>query len=248
MKALSIKAKTLSCIAALLSALAASPAMAEDYDFTIAASHPPMVSWVRELKDFVVPQSIARAKELGHTITWTEAYSGVLFNFHEAVEGLGDGLAELAWVGTLWEPNTMPLTNVSFYAPFGTGDPQILNEIQDELHETLPALTKEWHSNNIVYLGQQVIDEYVIITKKPIASLADLSGLKLMAPGAVALWLSGSGAVGVGGGLPSYYNNISAGVADGALVPGSTVLLLKLHEVAPYITKVNLGGCICGGL
>ena len=25
-------------------------------------------------------------------------------------------------------------------------------------------------------------------------------------------------------------------------------MLLKLHEVAPHITKVNLGGCICGGL
>lgn len=202
MKAPPIKVKILNCVATLLIALATSPAMAEEYDFTIAASHPPLVSWVRELKDFVAPQSIARAKELGHTITWTEAYSGVLFNYHEAVESLGDGLAELAWVGTLWQPNKMPLTNVSFYAPFGTGDPVILNEIQDELHETLPALTEEWRSNNIVYLGQQVIDGYVIITKQPIASLADLKGLKLMAPGAVALWVSGAGAVGVAGGAP----------------------------------------------
>src|SRR5690606_27496744 len=124
-------------------------------------------AWVGELKDFVVPQSIARSSDLGHELSWTEAYAGALFKFDTAVQALGDGIAEMAWIGTLWQPNTMPLTNVSFYAPFGTGDPALLNGIQDQMHATLPALTSEWEENNVVYLGQQVIDGYVILSKEP---------------------------------------------------------------------------------
>lgn len=224
------------------------PAHADSFEFTVAASHPPASAWVKELKDFVVPQSIARAAELGHDLSWTEAYAGSLFKFDTAVEALGDGIAELAWVGTLWQQNAMPLTNVTFYAPFGTGDTGKLNSIQDQMHATLPALTMEWEDNNIVYLGQQVIDGYVVLSKDPVTTLEDLKGMKLMAPGAVSLWAAGAEAVGVDGGLPVYYNNLKTGVADGALVPGSAILPFKLHEVAPYVTEVDLGGCICGGL
>lgn len=229
-------------------AMTTAPVQADSFDFTVAASHPPASAWVKELKDFVVPQSIVEAAELGHDLNWTEAYAGVLFKFDTAVEALGDGIAELAWVGTLWQQNAMPLTNVTFYAPFGTGDTAKLNSIQDQMHATLPALTQEWEDNNIVYLGQQVIDGYVVLSKTPVTSLDDLKGMKLMAPGAVSLWAAGAEAVGVDGGLPVYYNNIKTGVADGALVPGSAILPFKLHEVAPYVTEVDLGGCICGGL
>ena len=235
-------------LAAVIAAGASIPAMAVDLKLTAAASHPPFVPWVGVIKNYVVPQSVLRAKKLGHTLSWTEAYAGALFNFNNALEGVGDGLADLAWIGTLWEPNKMPLTNVTFYAPFGTGDSLALNEIQEELHRIIPALTDEWHRNKVKYLGGQVIDGYVVITKRPIKTLGDLKGLKLMSPGVVARWAAGAGAVGVNGGLPVYYNNMKTGVADGGIVPGTGILPFKLHEVAPYVTQVNLGGCICGGL
>lgn len=235
-------------VAAMVIAAGATQAQAVELKLTAGASHPPFVPWVGVLKDFVVPQSVARAKELGHTISWTEAYAGALFDFNTAAEGVGDGLADLAWIGTLWEPNKMPLTNVTFFAPFGTGDTAILREIQEELHATIPGITEEWRRNNLQYLGAQVIDGYVVISKKPVSALSDLKGRKLMTPGAVARWAAGTGAVGVNGGLPIYYNNMKTGVAEGSLVPGTGILPFKLHEVAPYVTQANLGGCICGGL
>lgn len=221
-------------------------ARADSFQFTIAASHPPVSAWVKVLQEYVVQQSISEAEKLGHEITWTEAYAGVLFKFDTAVQALADGIAEFAWIGTLWQQNQMPLTNVTFYAPFGTGDPLVLNDIQNQLHDTQTALTNEWEDNGIVYLGGQSIDGYVILSTEPVNTLDDLKGMKLMAPGAVSLWAAGAGAVGVDGGLPEYYNHIKTGVADGALIPGSAILPFKLQEVAKHVTHVNLGGCICG--
>jgi TRAP-type C4-dicarboxylate transport system substrate-binding protein len=88
----------------------------------------------------------------------------------------------------------------------------------------------------------------VIISKTPIRSVADLKGKKFYSPGAVARWIQGTGAIGVDGGLPVYYNGIKTGIADGAIVPGTGILPFKLQEVAPYITKVRLGAMISGAL
>jgi len=49
-------------------------------------------------------------------------------------------------------------------------------------------------------------------------------------------------------GLPLFYNMIQTGVADGAVILITGVIPFKLHEVAPYITKVDLGAVFSGAL
>ncbi len=223
---------------------------AKEFKLTAGSSHPPIIPWVGTIKNHVVPESVKRLKAAGgkHTIKWTEAYAGALYNFKNTLEGIQEGLADLGWVGSLWEPNKLPLQNVTFFAPFVSGNVKFMEEIEAELHATSPEMQQQWTKFNQVYLGPQTIDSYVVISKVPIRSVADLKGKKLMAPGAVSLWLKGTGAIGVNGGLPVYYNNIKTGVADGAIVPGTGILPFKLHEVAPYITEVGLGGGITGAL
>lgn len=237
-------------IAAILCALPLAGAQSTEFKMTAGSSHPPIIPWVGTIKNHVVPQSVIRLKEAGgkNSIKWTEAYAGALYNFQNTLEGIQDGLADIGWVGTLWEPNKLPLQNVTFYAPFATDNLQHLMEIQNELQSSIPALNEQWAKYNQVYLGSQVIDGYVLITKEPINSIADLKGKKLYTPGAIALWLEGTGAIGVNGGLPVYYNGIKTGVVDGAILPGSSILPFKLHEVAPYVTDARLGGMISGAL
>jgi TRAP-type C4-dicarboxylate transport system substrate-binding protein len=45
-----------------------------------------------------------------------------------------------------------------------------------------------------------------------------------------------------------FYNMLQTGVADGAVILITGVLPFKLHEVAPYITKVDLGAVFSGAL
>jgi TRAP-type C4-dicarboxylate transport system substrate-binding protein len=244
------RAAVIGGIAALALSATTSGVDAKIYKLTAASSHPPIVPWVAVIKNHVVPQSNARLKEIGSpdSIQWTQAYAGALYNFNNTLEGVQDGLTDIGWVGTLWEPVKMPLHNVTFYAPFTSATVHQLVAIQEEMETTIPAMKKEWDKHNQVYLGAQAADTYHIVSTFPINSMADLKGKKFMAPGAVAGWLRGTGAIGINGGLPVYYNNMKTGVADGAIIITTGMLPFKLHEAAPYITLVDLGGPISGAL
>ena len=240
--------KTLIAVAAAM--LLALPAAAREYKMTIGSSHPPVLPWTAPLKDLVVPVSNKILKELGipDTIRWTEAYAGALYDFNNTLEGVGDGLADVGWVGSLWEPAKQPLQNVAYYSPFVTGDFRALMEVQDALMERVPAFAAEWTKHNTVYLGAQVADTYHLVTKFPVRSLEDIKGRKLLAPGAIASRVQGIGVTAVDAGLPVFYNMLQTGVADGAVILITGVLPFKLHEVAPYITKVDLGAVFSGAL
>lgn len=248
-KSITIKKSVLTIAALVLSAsFSNQQATAAEFKMTASSSHPPVVPWVATIKNYVVPEARKRAKALGHTIKWTEAYAGALYNFKNTLEGIQDGLGDIGWVGTLWEPNKLPLHNVTFYLPFVSENVKAASDIANELHANIPELKKALLKHNQVYLGPQAIDDYILISKTAIKTVADLKGKKFYAPGASAQWLKGTGAVAVNGGLPIYYNGIKTGVTDGAIVPGSAIFPFKLHEAAPYVTKVGLGGGITGAL
>jgi TRAP-type C4-dicarboxylate transport system substrate-binding protein len=250
MKSLSKTLVASAAAAGVALTLGASGASAKIYKLTAGSSHPPVVPWVAAIKNVVVPKSMTMTKAAGKGdgIQWTQAYAGALYNFKNTLEGVQNGLADIGWVGTLWEPVKMPLMNVTFYAPFATGNVKHLTAIGEDLHKNIPALNESWDKYNQVMLGVQVVDTYNLITKFPVKSVADLKGKKLYTPGAVANWLKNTGAVGINGGLPVYYNGIKTGLADGGIVINTGMFPFKIHEVAPYITKVDLGGPISGAL
>jgi len=235
---------------ALSAALAAAPAAAKEYKMTMGSSHPPVLPWTIPLKTLIVAEANKRLKAAGSpdTIKWTEAYAGALFDFNNTLEGIGDGLADIGWVGSLWEPAKQPLQNVAYYSPFVTGDFRALAEVQNELMAKVPAFAAEWTKHNTVFLGAQVADTYHLVTKFPVKTVADLKGKKLIGAGAIASRLEGTGAIAVDAGLPVFYNMLQTGVADGAMILITGVLPFKLHEVAPYITKVDSGAVFSGAL
>lgn len=230
--------------------LLSSPVSAKVYKLTAGSSHPPIVPWVATIKNLVVPEAAKRvaAAGKGDSIQWTEAYAGALYNFKNTLEGIETGLADIGWVGTLWEPVKMPLENVTFHAPFATGDVHRLIDVQEELHRTVPAMNAAWRRNNAVYLGGQVADSYHIVSKTPLTSVAELRGRKVLASGPAASWLKGTGATPVDAGLPLYRGSLESGAADAAIIVTTGILPFKLHEVAPHLVKVDLGAPISGAL
>ena len=227
-----------------------SAASAKTFKLTAGSSHPPIVPWVRgdQGSRRTSVNGACNGGRQGDSIQWTQAYAGALYNFKNTLEGVQNGLADLGWVGTLWEPIKMPLMNVSFYAPFVTGDVKVLTAIGQQLHKDVPAMNKAWDKHNQVYLGIQVADTYNMFTKFPIKSIADIKGKKLYAPDALAGWVRGTGAVAVNGGLPVYYNGVKTGVADGGITITTGMFPFKLHEVGKYVTVVDMGGPISGAI
>jgi len=223
---------------------------ADTIRLTIASSHVTALPWVGVMHTLVVPESNRRLEAMGspHRIRWTEAYGGSLYKYENTLEAIEIGLTDMGWVGTLWELSKMPLQNVTYYTPFATDDYQMLFEIFNELHDTIPALTDAWTEQNQRFLGGSVLDTYHLMTNFPVETVEDLRGRKILAPGPSAAWLEGTGAVAVDGGLTTYYTQIQTGVADGVLTILTGAPPYRIHEVAPYITLVGLGGQVTGGM
>jgi TRAP-type C4-dicarboxylate transport system substrate-binding protein len=219
-------------------------------NLTIASSHSTGLAWVGVMHTVVVPESNKRLEAIGspYRIRWTEAYGGSLYKYGETLEAVEIGLTDVGWVGTLWELSKMPLQNVTYYVPFTTNDYHMIFEIMNNLHRTIPAMADAWTAQNQKFLGANALDSYHLLTNFPVDSVDDLRGRKILAPGPAAAWLEGTGAVAVDGGLTTYYTQIQTGVADGVLTILTGVPAYRIHEVAPYITLVGLGGQVSGSL
>jgi len=236
--------------AALVLSTAATMGHAETYDLTMASSHPTVLPWVGQLSTLVVAESNARLEAMGSEdrIEWTEAYGGSLYGFKDTLEAVGDGLTDAGWVGTLWEGSKMPLQNVTYFTPFVSDDLVGTLQIMNELHREVPALQEAWEAQNVVFLGASGVETYHLMTNFPVNSLEDLRGRKILAPGPSANWIKHLGAVPVNGALPTYYNQVQTGVADGMVAILTGAFPNKHYEVVPYVTLVGLGAQMTGGL
>jgi TRAP-type transport system periplasmic protein len=216
---------------------------------TAAAGHPPVFLWVKTLDEVFIPEVNKKLAASGkYKIEWTTAYGGTLMKVGAESKGVADGIADVGVVSTLFEAPKFPLQNVSYFAPFGTDNIDLVSKNMTNIQKSIPAMTEAWTKNNLVFLGGMSLDSYHIWSKFPITKYEDLAGKKISAPGPAANWIRGTGAVGVAGSLNTYYEDMKSGVSDGAVVFTTGAAAAKLHEVAPYITKVNFGSMFAGGI
>jgi TRAP-type transport system periplasmic protein len=217
---------------------------------TAAAGHPPTFLWVKTFEDTFIPEVDKRLAAGGnkYKVEWTKAWGGTLVKLGSESKGIGDGVADVGIVSTIFEAARFPLQNVSYYTPFGSDDMDLVSRTVADLQKNVPAMADAWGKNNLTYLGGMSLDTYHIWTKFPLAKLEDLQGKKISAPGPSANWIRGTGAVAVAGTLNSYYEDIKSGVSDGALTFVTGAWGAKLHEVAPYVTRINVGSQYAGAI
>lgn len=219
-------------------------------NLTIASSHPTTFLPVGVMAGFFKSEVDRLLKESGnkYRINWKEAYAGTLYKLQDTMEAVRDGITDIGYVGTVWESDTMPLANVTFFAPFVTGDLKVAIGAVDKMVREIPAMKKEWEANNLLYLGGMGIETYHLWTKSPVVKFEDLKGKRYNAPATALQWIRNTGAVGVDGGLPNYYTNVQTGVVDGAISFYTGVLPIRLHEVAQHVTEVDIGAQFGGGV
>ena len=231
-------------------AMAAPAAAQQIIKLTITAGHPPVFLWVKLTDEVFIPEVDKRLAAAGgkYKIDWTKAWGGTLVKLGGESKGVADGVADIALVSTIFEAARFPLQNVTYYTPFGSDDVKVVAKAVADLQRSIPAMDAAWSKNGLTYLNGMALDTYHIVTKFPVTRIEDLQGKKISAPGPAANWVKGTGAVAVAGTLNSYYEDIKSGVSEGAVVFTTGAWGAKLHEVAPYITKVNFGAMFSGGL
>ncbi len=243
--------RRLATAAALAAAVLASAtaARADTIDATVVAGHPPVFRWVKHTSQTFIPAVNKALEGTGHTMNWDEQYGGSLAKVGDELEATEEGLAQIGLVSSVFDPAKLSLQNVSYYTPFVSSDAALVANTVDGLHSSNANMKVTWEENGLEYLGgPTAIDDYLLMTTFPVNSIDDLKGKKIGAPGPAVNWLGGTGAVGVSGNLTTYYNEIKTGVYDGVIVFATAALPGKLHEVAPYVTKIGFGAQYSGAL
>ena len=228
----------------------AAPAKAATYNITIAGGHGTQLPWMKAIEEFYIPEVDKRLAGAGgkDNIVWTKAFGGTLVKIGGELDGVREGIADMAMLYTIFEPARLPLLQVTFQAPFGSDDPTLISKIMVEMNQEMPELKAQWDAHGQVYLGAIATDTDHTWTKFPVAKLEDYKGRKLGASGSLSLWANGIGAVAVQGDFATHYNNVKTGVYDGLIAFTSGIYPTKVHEVAPYMTKVSLGAMSIGAM
>ena len=223
----------------------AQPAFAQQViKLTVTAGHPPVFLWVKLTDEVFIPE-VDKRLAAGRRQVQDRLDQGLGRHAGQArqrIQGRRRRRGRHRLVSTIFEAARFPLQNVSYYTPFGSDDVSVVSQDHRRPAEEHPGDGRRLDARTAcIYLNGMALDSYHIWTKFPVTRIEDLQGKKLSAPGPSANWVKGTGAVAVAGTLNSYYEDIKSGVSDGALVFATGAWGAKLHEVAPYVTKVNFG-------
>ena len=243
--------KTLTASLFAAATLGPPPAMAQQaIKLTIGSSHPTALAWVGMMQTYIQPEVNKRlaAKGNKYQIAWTEGYGGVLYKANATLTSVGEGVADIGWVFSALEGARLPLSQVSNFAPAVSGDARIMMDVFNELIPGTPALKAEWDKNNVVFLTATAADTLDLFTTFPVKSVADLKGKRIGAGGTIATIVGGAGAVPVDTSHPTMFNDVKSGVAAGALTIATGVMSIKLYEAAPFVTRVDMGSFLSGGI
>lgn len=169
-------------------------------------------------------------------------YGAVLAPPKEQLEGLKAGLFQACCIFTQLHPGKLPLHTVPdlpFISPEKFIDStQLLIELWKH-----PALRKELLKWNAVPLLPHANPPYVIISNKPVRTVADLNGLRIRVGGEFGSLLKQFGAVPSIVPAPAIYESLQRGVVDAvASVWTAGMGDYKMHEVTKYaIPSLSLG-------
>ncbi len=218
----------------------------ETIKLTVMDGYPPRVLWIKEFEEFYIPEVDKRLAAGGkYKIEWTKAWSGQIVKPNGVLEGVENGLGDMAIVTTVFYASRLPLNNLPFYVPFSSSNPRVISKAMDDIADKFPAFRKQFDdANQILLTNAATFDSYNLYLKEPAETMAELKGRKINVAGINARYLPVTGAVGVTGSSAIYYNNLKTGVVDGAMLWTEGAATFKLNEVAPYILKAQFGGAI----
>ncbi len=212
-------------------------------NLTVVDGYPTQSLWVKEFIDFYIPEVDKRlAASGGYQIKWNQAWGGQIVKTRNVLPGLQKGLGDIGVVTTVFHQDKVPIQAIAYVTPFVTTDPGLVARTVDEIAEKFPEMKEAWGKYNQVYLTNMVVlDSYQLFSKNPIAGLSDLDGLKINGAGTNLRYLQGLGSAGVAGSLVTYFQNISTGVVDAAMIWPEAAMSFKMHEVAPYMLQADMG-------
>ena len=233
--------KTIFRIAVLAGSATALPAQADNFTLRIGAGHPPSLGFVAVADSYFVPEVTQRAKAMGHTVRFIKAYAGTVAKVDGLVEAVQKGTLDIALQATTFDTERGALFNFSSYVPFTSSDYALQQRVANRMLAEVPELRDSMKRYGIYVLNMSVFEDYGVMSKQEIKTLADMGGKKFAIGSANASWVSAAGAVGISLPAGEYYQSIQSGLTDGAVFFANGLESFKLGEVAKFYLKPGRG-------
>jgi TRAP-type C4-dicarboxylate transport system substrate-binding protein len=164
-------------------------------------------------------------------------FSQTLTKGKDTWEATKNGITDIGWCFHGYWPGLTPLADVvSLPAlPFKTAEKG--SEVLWKLYEKYPEIQKEFSANKILLLFTS--NPYILITtKKPVATLEDIKGMKIrMSGGPPTDMMKALGGVPMLIPMPDNYISLQKGVIDGMGAPWEAIHGFRLYEVVSHYTE-----------
>jgi TRAP-type transport system periplasmic protein len=193
-------------------------------DFQVAEGHQ---AWADEISARV-------AAETPHTVDFEWHYAQALLSMPELFEGTAQGVTDIATTCPAYTPGLFPATE-AFELPGYNNDNALVSSVtMHEAWKQSAILHEDYADVKIMHFW--ATGPGAFITKTPVRSMEDLSGLDIRAVGGTIPWVTALGANPVSFGMGASYENLETGVVDGLLAPTDVLKGFKLAEVTKYVT------------
>jgi len=184
------------------------------------------------MKDAIEKATYGRAQVVGH-------HGGTLLETKDLMRGTAEGMADLAWAFPTIEPGVYPLQEL-FTLPGVLQSQAQSVPVLVQLHAKYPQFEEEF-GPDIKLLSNMGLMTSDIHSTTPIRSLADMKGKTFVAQNEItvrALKLMGVDASVMA--APDVYVAAERGVVDGIVTAWGWIQSMRLYEVLPYHTELNI--------
>lgn len=170
-------------------------------------------------------------------------WSGALRKTGEHYAAVRDGLSELSFLNYGYYSAELPVSRgVEWKWRPGLESPDALFKATNKLYEETEAWKKEYEDNNIKVLYMSNWGAETCLFKKPVASVADLKGLKARTYGVEGDVMKILGATPMSIANNETFTSLESGVIDCVTSFGlRTAAGMRLHEKAKYIVDIGSG-------
>ncbi len=185
------------------------------------------------------------AEESGGTMTGTILGPEVVA-LPQMADALSTGLVDVGNVLPLYFSADFPLTGVSGDLALLGRSPHAMALAMTEWTVNCAECQAEFNTFGAVFTGAGSSDVYGVISTQPIASVADLQGLRLRSGGApYSRWAESFGATGVPMSVNDIFEAMNQGTVDGSMASIVDMLSFRLVDVATDLTLLPLGTYHC---
>lgn len=216
---------------------------AEVIKLTYISGFPPAATFIGAFVDkYVAAVDADLAKTGNYKIEWNMAHSGQVVKPRGELDALQQGLGDIGNVPTPFHADRLPYQKISFVTPFTTKDPAVLADVTREMARKFPEDPASWAAQGVTVLGVTTsVDNYILLSARPLAKTTDLQGVKVGGVGPNLRWIEGTGAGAVTTQMSDIYNSLQTGLYEATIIFSQAAGTFKFCEPAPNLLDVGFG-------